>query len=197
MPKRLLLAIFLTGCATRQTAPGVYRLVDTGPARILVPPGVTDPALPARTLDFPLRKPASATCRTSNDALTAQPRHGMLRITVERTPLLTHPAPWLADWTASLEQQGCLSAGEGATLAEQIVESIPLNPSEAYRLLHPSAISGFLDLAADYRLKLISPILREGAAPGASAIKTEEVSGTDTKLSLTVRASDDFLGYEI
>ncbi len=117
---------------------------------------------------------------------------------MQRDPLLAHPAPWLADWSTSLEQSGCLSSGEGAALAEQIVESVPLNPSDAYRLLHAgSGVSGTLDLAPGYRLKLVSPILREGAGPGASALATEDVTGSDRKLSLTVKTSGDFLGYEI
>jgi hypothetical protein len=189
--------LILTAC-NRQTAPGIYRLVNTGPARILVPPGVSDPGLAARTFDYRPQRPVRSTCRSTNDALRMEPRRGLLRITVQRAPLMAHPAPWLADWAASLEQPGCLSPGEGAILAGQIVESVPANPSDAHRLLHAgSAISGFLDLPPGYRLKLVSPILREGASAGASALATDTVSGTDSKLSLTVKSSKDFLGYEI
>jgi hypothetical protein len=189
--------LMLTACATRQTAPGIYRLVDTGSARILIPPGVSDAGATSRTFDFRLSKPAGSSCRATNDALRVEPRHGSLRVTVDRSALLTHPAPWLAHWSTSLEQQGCLSPGEAASLAEQIVEAVPLNPSDAYGILHAgAAIAGYLDLVSGYRLKLVSPILREGAAPGASSLATEEVSGTGNQLTVTVKSSRDFLGYE-
>jgi len=199
MSCRLLPALFLilTGCS-RQSAPGVYRLLNTGPARVLVPPGVSDPTLQVRTFDFRPQQTVRATCRSSNDAVRVAPHRGSLRVTVERERLRAHPAPWLSDWTASLEQSGCLSAGEGSVLAERIAESIPLNPSDGFRLLHAGTmLSGYLDLAPDYQLKLISPILRDGALSGASALSTDTVSGSDTTLSVTVKASADFLGYEI
>jgi len=163
-----------------------------------VPPGVSDPALKVRTFDFRPRHTVRAACDSSSDSVRVAPHRGSLRVTVVRESLKAHPAPWLSDWTASLEQSGCLSSGEGTALAEQIAESIPLNPSDAFRLLHAGTLlSGYLDLAPDYQLKLISPILRDGASPGASALSTETVSGSDTKLSVTVKASADFLGYEI
>ena len=201
MSARALLATFsllLTACAARHPDLGVYRLLNAGPARILVPPGISDPAIAVRTLDFPLAGPVPSTCRTRDEVVRVEPHREFLRITVHRDPLLAHPAPWLPDRTAALEQQGCIPPGKSAALAEQIVESVPMNPSDAYGLLHPAAATfGYVDLAPGYRLKLVSPILREGAPAGASALATNSVSGNDAKLSVTVKSSSDFLGYEI
>ena len=147
---------------------------------------------------FRSARPVPSTCRTRGDVFRVEPHRPFLRITVQRDKLLAHPAPWLADWTAALEQQGCIPPGKSAALAEQIVESVPMNPSDAYRLLHPAAAtSGYIDLVPGYRLKLVSPILREGAPAGASTLATEAVSGNDAELSVTLRSSANFLGYEI
>jgi hypothetical protein len=201
MVGRWLLAIALaalTACATRQTAPGVYRVVNTGPARMLVPPGVADPELGKRTFDFPLQKPPGPNCRASAEVVGIEPHRRFLRVRVEREALVAHPAPWLTNWAAGLEERECLSPGEGTRLAQRIVESLPLKPSDVHRLLHGGGgIAGYVDLSDGYRLRLVGPILREGAGPGASALATEEVAGNDRTLSVTVKASADFLGYEI
>ncbi|HEY3838821.1 MAG TPA: hypothetical protein VGL72_19730 [Bryobacteraceae bacterium] len=189
---------FLMGCAARQTAPTVYRLVNTGPARLLVPPGVSDPALAQRTFDFAPQEPPGRACRPTTDVIRVEPHRHFLRLTVDRDALLAHPAPWLMNWTSALEAKGCLSPGEGAILAQRIVESVPLNPLDTQRLLHGGGgVTGYQDLPDGSRLKLVSAILRAGAGPGASALATDSVTGNDKALTLTVRASDDFLGYEL
>jgi hypothetical protein len=192
----LVTLILLSLACTRQTVPGVYRFISTGPTRLLVPPGISDPARNRATFDFPLAKPVSPECRTRDEVFRVDPHRAFLRIGIQRDALLARPPRWLGDWTAALEQQGCIDPGKSRLLAERIVESVPMDPAVAYRLLHPAA-ADFTDLVPGFRLKLVSPILRDGAPAGASAITTDTVSGSDAKLSLTLRTSSDFLGYEI
>jgi hypothetical protein len=199
MPDRtilLSLLLLLSACATRQTAPGAYRLVNSGPAAVLIPPGISAPEIKTGSFDFPIQKPASSACRTRDDAIRVDPHSRYLRIRVDPQALIAHPAPWLATWIAGLQERGCLTPSESSVLAEQIVESVPLNPATAYRLLHHTAY-GIVDLLPGYRLKLVSPILREGAPAEPSALTAGSVTGSDSNLSVSLKSSPDFLGYEV
>src|ERR1700679_2753129 len=97
---RTILSVFvlvLAACATRQSAPGVYRLIGTGPATVLLPPDVADPTLAVRTFDFPIGRRVPASCRTHDDVFRVEPHRGFLRITVQRDALVGHPGAWLVD----------------------------------------------------------------------------------------------------
>jgi hypothetical protein len=121
-----------------------------------------------------------------------------IRVTIKKDSLLAHPPGWLSSWGTSLEKRGCLGVGEGGALAARVTELMPLDPGAAFNLLHPSILTaGYVDLGPEHRLKVVGPILREGTPSGASAIgsagQTTESGG---KLTVELRASKDFLGYE-
>src|ERR1017187_613276 len=130
----LLLSMFTSGCAVRQT----YRLVAQGSGRVLIPPGVSKPDVGQRTFTADIAA-GHGSCALAEGAVTIQSRHGHVRVTVTRDPLLKQPAGWLSAWTAQAESQGCITAGEGLKLAARIVESLPLDPRAAWRLLHRPA----------------------------------------------------------
>ena len=194
-PIALTLILLLSACATRRTTPG-FRFINSGPAAILIPPGVSAPTIPSRTFDFSISGPVPKNCRTRDGAIRVEPHARYLRIRVDREALIAQSASWLATWTADLQRRGCLALSETAVLAEQIVESVPINPTVAWRLLHPAAY-GSVDLVPGYRLKLVSPIVREGAPASSSSVTPEITSGTDAQLSVTLKSSPDFLGYEV
>ncbi|HEV2687721.1 MAG TPA: hypothetical protein VGV35_04180 [Bryobacteraceae bacterium] len=176
----------LAGC----TGPATYRYAN----HILIPPGVKNAAVAQRTVTVPL----AASCSSSEDGLRMEKRGQTVRVTVQFAPLATHQPGWLSTWGTSLERSGCVAIGEGAVLAARVAELVPLDTKAVHNLLHPSAaIAGYMDLGPEYRLKVVGPILREGAPPGASAIgSAQTTSGDGGKLTVEMHASKDFLGYE-
>lgn len=180
-------ALALAGCA----GPASYRYAN----HILIPPGVKSAAVSQRTVTVPV--PAS--CSASEDGLVMERRGRAIRVTVKTAPLLAHPPGWLSSWGTSLEKRGCLHIGDGGVLAARVVEVVPLDPRAAFNLVHPSVLTaGYVDVGPEHRLKVVGPIMREGAPPGASAIASPsaQVAGNDGKLTVTLRTSKDFLGYE-
>jgi hypothetical protein len=174
-----------SGCA----GPASYRYSN----HILVPPGVKNASVVERTVTIPI----TAKCSSSEDGLRME-RHGRtIRVTVQTKPLLAHPAGWLSAFGTGLEKKGCVEIGEGSMLAARVAELLPADPRAVAALLHPSAaIAGYVDLGTEHRLKVVGPILKEGAQPGASAIGSPETSGTGGKLTVEMHASKDFIGYE-
>ena len=120
-----------------------------------------------------------------------------MRVTVTRDPLLKQPPGWLAAWTAQAESQGCIAAGEGLKLAARIVESLPLDPHAAWRLLHADdRQTGYVDLGPETRLQVVSPILREGAPPDAPILDASSLTGEGNRLTLTLKSTPNLVGYE-
>ncbi len=181
------LLLAMAGCA----GPATYRYAN----HILIPPGVKSAAVSQRTVTVPL--PAS--CSASEGGLDMARRGHGVRVTIKTAPLLAHPPGWLANWGTSLEKRGCLRIGDGGVLAARVVEAVPLDPRAVFNLVHPSVLTaGYVDVGPEQRLKVVGPILREGAPPGASAISSPgaQVAGNDGTLTVTLRTSKDFLGYE-
>jgi hypothetical protein len=188
----LLLAIVTTGCAVRQT----YRLVNQGAGRVLIPPGISKPDVAQRTFIADIA-PGHGSCAPAEGAIAIQPRHRRIRITVTRDPLLKQPAGWLSAFAAQAESQGCIAAGEGLKLAARIVESLPLDPRAAWRLLHANDLqTGYVDLGPETRLQVVSPILREGAAPDAPILDASHLTGEGNRLTLDLKSTPDLIGYE-
>ena len=179
--------LHLAGCA----GPATYRYSN----HILIPPGVKSAAVSQRTVMIPV----TASCSASEGGLALESRGRAIRLTVKTAPVVAHPPGWLSTWGTSLEKRGCLRIGDGRVVAARVVEMVPLDPRAAFNLVHPSVLSaGYVDLSPENRLKVVGPILREGAPSGASAISSSaaQVAGNDGKLVVTLRASKDFLGYE-
>ena len=180
----------LAGCGRHQLRPATYRFTN----HILIPPGVKDANLSERTVTLPL----AATCTASESGVRFVRRGRSIRLTVNRPVISALPPGWLAAWGTSLEKQGCLANGDGIALANRIVESVPLNPILAYDLLHASITrAGYVDLGPEHHLRVTSPILLSEAGTSSAAIGTPVVSEQGGKLTVTMQASQDFLGYEI
>jgi hypothetical protein len=188
----LLLSIIASGCAVRRT----YRLAGQDPGCVLIPPGISKPDVGQRTFTANIA-PGRGSCPPAEGAIAIESRHGRLRVTVTRGPLLKQPPGWLSVWTAQGEAQGCIAAGEGLKLAARIVESLPLDPRAAWRLLHADdRQTGYVDLGPETRLQVVSPILREGAPPDAPILDASGLTGEGNKLSLTLTSTPNLVGYE-
>jgi len=184
-------------CAVRGV-PGSFRLRTRDDVRVLVPPGVRVAEATQRHFDFRTSGDAGA-CAGAEAGIVLQPlRHGV-RVSVDREELRRQPAGALGRWAASLERRGCVAVNEGMRLARLVAQSVPLAVGEEHRLLHASVgTDGYTDLQPGFRLRVVSPVFREGAPSDATALQTETAPSTDgAGLTVTVQASDDLIGYEI
>ena len=188
----LLLLIITTGCAFRQR----YRLVKQNTGSVLIPPGVSKPDVAQRTFTVDIGA-GRGSCAPAEGAIAIHARHGRVRVTVTRDPLLKQPPGWLSAWTAQAESRGCIAAGDGLKLAERIVESLPLDPRAARRLLHADDLqTGYVDLGPETRLQVVSPILREGSTPDAPILDASNLTGEGNRLTLTLKSTPNLVGYE-
>jgi hypothetical protein len=195
----LLSAVWLAacGCAAR-TGPAAYRLLAQDDQRILVPPGVKDAHVTQRTFDFHTSADARDCGGGEGGLKLQQRRRDRLRLTVDRDALEQQPAGWLTQWTTALEDRGCLAPGDGFPLATRIAQALPWKLNTEQRLLNPDArSSGYTDLRPGYRLRVVSPVFRDDAPPGASALQQESKVGASAGgLTITANASPDLIGYE-
>jgi hypothetical protein len=178
-------------CAVRRPSFETYRLVREDAGDVLIPPGLASPRVSRRTFATAITAGGSP-CRLAGGGVAIQTRKDRVRATVNREELSAQPPGWLAGWAAEIEANGCVAPGAGSNLAERIAESLPLPPNAAFRLLHSNL--GDIDLKT--RLQVISPILKEGAAPDAATVEPVEISGKGASLTLTVKSSPNLIGYE-
>jgi len=184
----IVLVLACAGCAVRR--PASYRLVARDGKAFLIPPGVASPNVTRRTIAVHCAYPRGR-CASAGGPAAIEERGKRLRVTVTRDALTKQPAGWLNAWTAELEAKGCLASGDGTKLAERIAETLPLELNAGFRLLHGSEV----DVGPHTRLEVVSPVFREGTAPGASALETAGVTGAGSELTVTVRASADLMGF--
>lgn len=189
-----LFVVVVAGCATHRPALQTYRLVQHGSAEVLIPPGVRSPDVARRT--FKTGPIAGSGPCTATEGIVIQRRGKRLQIAVTRDALVSHSPGWLTSWSAGIEQQGCIGSGEGLRLAEQVAQSLPLDPSTAFSLLHAGERQGQVDIGSHTRLEVVSPILRDGASPGAPVIKSADISESGGALSVTLSGADNLAGYE-
>jgi hypothetical protein len=126
----------------------------------------------------------------------ARIRGKRLRITISRNAVAAKPQGWLWNWTAEAERLGCIPPGEGLRVLSRIVESIPLDPLAAYRLLHATASLSSVEIGPESRLQVVTPIMRDSAVPDAPLVETTAISGTDAAIDVSVKAANSVLGYE-
>jgi hypothetical protein len=173
------------GCAGR--GPRTYRLTQ----HLLVPPGVADPAVTARTVPVDVAV-TRRNCVVPGVDIELRRRGKFARVTVSRAALTGRPAGWLMTWTAALEAQGCLAAGDGLRLARWVAESLPLDPSTPLRLLDsPQRFQQ--DLGPENRIQSDGPIYREGTPADEPAIQSVKMRGQSMEVELS---SPNLLGYE-
>ncbi|SPE38301.1 conserved hypothetical protein [Candidatus Sulfopaludibacter sp. SbA6] len=190
-PALLALLLVNAGCVVRR--PQTYRLVEQAKSSVLIPPGVASPDVPRRvfTADIPAGR---GKCAADRGTVEMRPRGKRVRLTVDREALIRQAPGWLSHWTAATESRDCIAAGQGLRLGIRIIESLPLDPSAAYRLLYASgARTGYVDLGPEIRLQVNSPVLREGTPADAPAVESSKISG----LTVEVKTSANLLGFEI
>ena len=187
-----LLAILLTAsCASHRWQ--TYRLVSVAGVPVLAPPNVAaDAQGGALTIKRTTGKPCD-----SGDVIAIARHGGKLTVTVARDVLVAQAAGWLRQWTAEAESHGCLPVGTGLDFATRVLESVPLAPSAAYRLLHAdNAAVGFVELGIENHLQTLAPIMKSGHSPDANQIEITSVTGNDRSLNVDIRESDEAIGVE-
>ena len=188
------LAVLAPACAVRK--PQTYRLAPVDRAPVLVPPGVAAADTARATLVAAITA-WHPSCAPGGSAILIRPGKRKVHLIVSRDALLQQPPGWLGEWAAGAEAHGCLAAGEGMALATRILESVPLDPSAAYCLLHADNVrKGYVDLGTETRLQVVSSIMKAGAAPNAPVLATAGASGNDHRLAVTVQTADNLLGVE-
>jgi hypothetical protein len=90
-----------------------------------------------------------------------------------------------------------LVSGSGPEYAARILDSVPLNPADAHRLLHAASMGeGYADLGLETRLQVVYPIYRDGSDPNAPITQVGPTTGTDQSLWVTVHMSNPQSGVE-
>lgn len=162
-----------------------------------MPPGVVKPDLAQAKLTAAVVQWRAACAPDSTAIAVLARKKNKVQLTILRDDLLKQPVGWLADWTTKAEAQGCLAPHTGLVLAMRILESLPFDPSRAYRLLHADNISkGYIDLGPQNELQVVSPVLKEGSASDAPVLETTSVTGSGAHLDVGVKASPNLIGYE-
>jgi hypothetical protein len=194
-PRAVLFAVLLLASSCAKPIAQTYRLTPNGTARILVPPGVATPETTRATLALPATK--ARTCTPAAGPIAVEKRGAKLRLTVDRDALAQQSPGWLRQWTAELESQGCIPHGAAADLADRVLESVPLDPSTAYGLLHADSVQrGFVELGPENRLQTQAPILKSGKSGDANVIDIASVTGHGNTLDVDIRESEDVIGVE-
>lgn len=190
-PAAIIIVLLASACAVRKPPFHTYRFVARNSNQVLIPPGVTRPDVPQRTfwVDLAARR---SLCRAASGVIGLQIRKKRILVTVNREALVQQPPGWLSDRAAEFESEGCLAPGSGTELATRTVESLPLDPRVAFRLLYSSQ----LHVSPQIRLQVISPILRPGAAPYTPTLQPAETAGTGTNVTVVVKSTADVIGYE-
>ena len=178
-------ALFLAGCAVRTTVPVTWRLTSLR----LIPPYVAADA-PANQTFVADVGAGERPCTADLAPIALRKQKQRLRGAVQGDELAREPSGWLSRWAFALEAEKCVTPGGAASLARQVSETVALEPNGAFRLLNPVDPAGdWIELPPGTRLQLTAPILRDASAP---ALGDAAISG----LAVTVRASDNLIGFE-
>jgi hypothetical protein len=162
--------VLLNGCRLS------YRLQGQGPTTILIPP--VSPVTAAIKVPHARSHPAALDgCDIENGLLglewfgdTAEIRlqsESYFPAPGDERPEETAPRVYL-DSAQKIEafrndlkdrvRKGCLQASEARALTRVIVEELPFPPLIGHFIRFGSAVDGVVDLAADFRLKVVSPV---------------------------------------
>jgi hypothetical protein len=185
----VILCFFCSACALHHA--GNWRLTKNRSGNVLIPPDVKQAGLERRT--FTPAVGVLTQC-PSEPAVQIGGHGKRTRVTVTRDDLIKQPTGSLAAWAWKWESAGCVAPGDGMKLATAISESLPLDPATVFRLLFndPRQASG-VDLDRQTRLRVVSPVLRDRKL---GILEPPSVTGTDSSLILTAKATDNLLGYE-
>jgi hypothetical protein len=106
------------------------------------------------------------------------------------------------EWSAGLEERGCLPVGEGTRLVQAIVDGVPLRLSTVWSTLYPGPGIGYTDLRPGQRLKVTSPASRgrplaDGDSMAGYEVTWYDVMPSATGMSLKWRSSEQRFGDAI
>lgn len=185
--------LICSGCAHRMPLQD-WRFQTVGAAHVLTPPDVSAPDLARRTFTTPIAM-GRRDCPDTRGVISIKPHGTQARITVTRDSLIKQSPGYLGAWAVQLEGKNCVAPGDGMKLATMVAESLPLDPAVAFRLLYPDdRQSSGVDLGPEIRLQVVSPLLRN---PGAPIIEGPlATSGSGNQVTVTLKATDNLLGYE-
>jgi len=188
----IIAACLSASCAAHRRALETWRLENqNASSSILIPPGIAAPVKPQRTFasSVPL---ATGTCAQSGGVMEIRRHRHRLTLTVFPDILAQKPPGWLAQWSTAFEASHCIPRGAAPLIAAQIAESVPLPMNSALHLLHPNSTqSAQVDVGAQMRLQVVSPILNGNLPPDAPLFTSASSSG----ITVTLKA-DNFIGYE-
>lgn len=179
----LALALVMSGCAVKQTAPLTWRMNG----RIISPPGVS---ADTQAQSFKTAASAKKGC-PANDAITVQGK----KVTVQREALMKMGRGAVTTWAEAAEASGCIPAGSGSAIATRIVESVALPTGSDLRLLRVDEMPNFVEIGAGMRLQAVSPIMRAGGNAD-TALETQGVTGTGGQINVELKSSPDLIGFE-
>jgi hypothetical protein len=160
---------------------------------------VANPDLSRRTFVANIPPGPGPCALDDTTSVQLQLRKKTIRVTVKRDALQTEPAGWLADWSILAERRGCVASGSGRELANLVAESLPLDPAAVFRLLSANhVLRGYVDLGAENRLQVHSPILREGTSADAPVLDTSppQVSGSGSHIEVDLKLAPGVIGFE-
>jgi hypothetical protein len=109
------------------------------------------------------------------------------------------PNGWLLGWAGALEASGCLPPGQGLRAARLVAQALPSGKGREYALLSsPTRTTGRSDLLPWTKLRVTTPIFREGAPANAKVLADGPgiVEKARRGLAITLTASENFVGYE-
>ena len=188
-----LAGLWLCGCGARHAS--TYRIVGDAEAPLLVPPGVQK--LHGSETEFAvqptLRDPD---CVVPTPGIKLRVGHDSVKVSIRQQTLKASPPGWLSRWADTLSDRGCLSHDGRGVFVRRILEAFPLGVGDAFRIAygHPST-SGFIDLVAGQKLKVVGPVLRDNSE--SSELTVESIDANEGGgLSLRARSSANLVGYE-
>jgi len=175
----------LAGCAAKHPqVAGVYQYKRVGTQELLEPPGSTLPSAKNEILlhlgKARLGKIRGAACEVNAGSfqLRWNGKAADLRVITAhmvdggdaaRVPLsLLDDIDKFRAGLVALEANGCIRSGAAGPLLSRMMESLALPSRFAYFLRYGAAANlGYMDVEPPFRLKVMVPILKEGAAPNS------------------------------
>lgn len=135
-------------------------------------------------------------CAVPTPGIKLSVGHDSVKLSIRRQTLKASPPGWLSRWADTLSDRGCLSHDGRGVFVRRILEAFPLGVGDAFRIAygHPST-SGFIDLVAGQKLKVVGPVLRDDSE--SSELTVESIDANEGgRLSLRARSSANLVGYE-
>jgi hypothetical protein len=180
----VVLAALASGCVHR---PGVFRLTTA----TLIPPDAPKAAVTRASIQIG-GVPRKTPCSPSPHGLFVERKWLRApKVVVTEDALKSTSGAELFSWAVGLEKQGCIPGNEAFRLAENVIDSLPLDLAKRRELIRARG-----DLKPVNSLRVVSPIYKPGVSTDAGEI-TAITQGGNYSLNVDVRDSHATTGYEI